>query len=39
LADVRDGYIDGATARSVYKVAITADLQIDDAETNLLRGM
>lgn len=38
LADVRDGYIDGATARSVYKVAVTADLQIDDAETNLLRG-
>ena len=38
LADVRDGYIDQATARAVYKVAITADFQIDDAETIVLRG-
>lgn len=37
LADVRGGYIDRETARSVYKVSITADFQIEDAGTNHLQ--
>ena len=37
LADVRGGYIDREIARSVYKVSITADFQIEDAGTNHLQ--
>jgi N-methylhydantoinase B len=39
LADVRNGYVDRETARAVYKTAITPDLRLDEAETNLLRGI
>jgi N-methylhydantoinase B len=38
LADVRDGYIDRETARSIYRVEITADLQVDQAVTSRLRS-
>jgi N-methylhydantoinase B len=39
LADVRDGYIDLETARSVYKVSITGDHAVNEAETAILRGI
>jgi N-methylhydantoinase B len=38
LADVRDGYIDRETARTVYRVEIGADLQVDEAATRRLRN-
>jgi N-methylhydantoinase B len=36
--DVREGWISAARARSVYQVALTEQLDVDEAETARLRG-
>jgi N-methylhydantoinase B len=38
VQDVRDGLVSAGNARALYKVAVTADGTLDDAETARLRG-
>src|SRR5215469_15753540 len=36
--DVREGWVSRARAESIYRVALTDELQVDDAATRRLRG-